>query len=191
MLTIRLMIGLYSQEMDMELKTEHLLLREFRQADLPAFTAMYEDPLFQRFEPPVGKEEARIWLNSIIMQSCIPSRSLYKLAMTIPPDDTALGMFSLNLVNSGIREWEIGWGVHPSCWGRGYAPESARALLNLAFGELKAHRVVAYCHTENRASVRVMEKLGMRCEGRLRRVRWLNKCWNDEWIYSILDDEWT
>jgi ribosomal-protein-alanine N-acetyltransferase len=38
--------------------------------------------------------------------------------------------------------------------------------------------------------VRVMEKLGMHCDGQLRETRWLNGRWWDEYVYAILDKEW-
>jgi RimJ/RimL family protein N-acetyltransferase len=63
-------------------------------------------------------------------------------------------------------------------------------MLRFAFGELNAHRVVAFCHTDNLASARVMEKLGMARDGRLREVRWLNGHWWDEYVYSILERDW-
>ena len=56
--------------------------------------------------------------------------------------------------------------------------------------ELKAHRVVAFSHAENIASLRVMRKLGMQQEGLLRETRlWQNR-WSDEVVYAILDHEW-
>jgi RimJ/RimL family protein N-acetyltransferase len=64
-------------------------------------------------------------------------------------------------------------------------------MLRFAFGELKAHRVVASCHADNLASARVMEKLGMEREGRLREVRRLNEQWWDEFVYSILERDFS
>ena len=71
--------------------------------------------------------------------------------------------------------------------GEGVWPEAASEVLRYAFKEMNAHRVVAFCHAENAASVRVMEKLGMQREGRLRETRRLNDAWCDERIYAILE----
>jgi RimJ/RimL family protein N-acetyltransferase len=64
-------------------------------------------------------------------------------------------------------------------------------VIDWAFGELNIHRIVAFCHADNSASVRVMQKLGMHCDGRLRETRWLKGKWWDELIYSVLDREWS
>jgi RimJ/RimL family protein N-acetyltransferase len=80
--------------------------------------------------------------------------------------------------------------IHPDDWGQGYAPEAARAVLALAFEQLKVHRVVAYCNALNIQSYRVMEKLGMRRDGWLRESLWWNGGWVDEFVYAILEREW-
>jgi ribosomal-protein-alanine N-acetyltransferase len=59
---------------------------------------------------------------------------------------------------------EVGWSVTPAKQGRGYAGEAARACLEYGFGELGMESIVAFTWTENAASLRVMEKLGMRRE---------------------------
>lgn len=62
-------------------------------------------------------------------------------------------------------------------------------MLEFAFDQLKAHRVVAFCHAENSASVKVMKKIGMKQEGHLRQTRWFNDRWADEYVYGILESD--
>jgi len=80
--------------------------------------------------------------------------------------------------------------MHPDEWGKGYASEAARRVLAFAFEELDAHRVIAFCDAENRASERVMQKLGMRREAHMLQTRLLRGEWRDELLYAILDSEW-
>lgn len=63
-------------------------------------------------------------------------------------------------------EVEIGWWLAPEHWGRGLATEAAGAVVDFAFRETGLHRVLAIARPENRASTRIMEKLGMRLSGR-------------------------
>ena len=56
---------------------------------------------------------------------------------------------------------EIGWTMLPSRWGRGYATEAARAAVAFGFGDAGLDEIVAFTLRHNRASRRVMEKLGM------------------------------
>ena len=62
-------------------------------------------------------------------------------------------------------EIELAYHVVPSAWGRGYATEAAAALLDAAWRETDLERVLAFAFEDNRASTRVMQKLGMRYEG--------------------------
>lgn len=152
---------------------------------------MESDPEVIRYEhPTLGDEEIRRRFDLMYHDQESVPRFAYRFAITVRPDDTARGRISLLLNNPNIGEWEIGWTLHRAEWGNGYAPEAARELIRFAFSELKAHRVMAFCHADNKASTRVMEKAGMQCEGRLRKVRWLHDTWHDEFVYSVLEEEY-
>jgi RimJ/RimL family protein N-acetyltransferase len=174
----------------MEITTPRLLLREIERGDLEAMHALYGDPRARLYEgQPLSLSYLQAELEHILAQADQQPRSRHQLAITHPPGLALRGIISLSLNNAAIQEWEIGWSIQRQYWGLGYATEAARGVLARAFGELEARRVVAFCHTGNLASVRVMEKLGMRQEGRLRQVRWLDGRWNDEFLYAILQHE--
>jgi len=56
---------------------------------------------------------------------------------------------------------ELGWITNKAYWGHGIAFEAVQAVLRFAADELHIHRFIAHCDTENTASFRFMEKLGM------------------------------
>lgn len=175
----------------MELRTQHLILREFRESDFEAFHEYESKPETHHYEREVLAEDSiRETLRIIEQWAQEEPRTHYYFAVTICPDQRAVGQISLNLLNVSIREWEIGWTIHFAHWGKGYATEAARAVLHFAFTELDAHRVTAFCHVLNAPSIRVMEKLGMQREGCLRQVRWWNAGWSDEYVYAILECDW-
>jgi RimJ/RimL family protein N-acetyltransferase len=66
-----------------------------------------------------------------------------------------------------------------------------RRLIHFGFTQLHLHRVADDCDARNQASIRVMEKLGMRREGHLREVIWKDGRWYDEYLYAVLAHEWT
>lgn len=72
-----------------------------------------------------------------------------------------MGWFHLRPWQGRVDELELGYRLKRSCWGRGLATEVSSALLTKAFDELGATRVMALTLAANRASIRVMEKLGM------------------------------
>lgn len=75
-------------------------------------------------------------------------------------------------------------------WGRGYALEAAEAVVDVAFQVLQHRRVWATCDARNVGSWRVMEKLGMTREGRLRQDVRAHDGWRDSFIYGLLAAEW-
>lgn len=175
----------------MELKTPRLKIREFRLDDVDAVYEMDSDPQVRRYEgAPLTEADVRYRLEGAVEWAAETPRSIYKLAITLPPDNRAAGRLSLKVVDRAARSWEIGWTLHPRYWGKGYASEAAQALLEYAFITLNAHRVAATCLAENTASVRLVERLGLRPEGRLRHTVWLNDGWHDELVYGILEDEY-
>jgi RimJ/RimL family protein N-acetyltransferase len=103
-------------------------------------------------------------------------------------DDRVVGTADLHLRGEG--QGEIGYGVHPGVWGRGVATAAARLLLRIAFDEQGLHRVYATCDPRNRASARVLTKIAMTYEGRMRETVLLTDGWRDSSLYAILEDEW-
>ena len=174
----------------MELTTPRLKIREFRAEDFDALLEIDSDPRVCRYENDIlTADQVRFRLEGALEWAQVAPRTIYKLALTLPPDERVYGRLSLKINIPVIHEWEIGWTLHPRIWGQGYASEGARALLNYAFTQLGAHRVVAFCHADNAASTRVMERIGMQPEGRLRETIRLNGTWHDELVYGILERE--
>ncbi len=175
----------------MELFTPRLILRDFQQndlANLKELESMPETYYFESSQPTI--EQITKKLQQTQEEAVHSPRTRFHLAMTIQLMDQVRGRVSLMLINETIREWEIGWAIHPAEWGKGFATEAAHRMLEFAFSDLQAHRVVAFSHAENTASIQVMKKLNMRQEGLLRETRLWKNGWSDEVVYSILDREW-
>lgn len=88
-------------------------------------------------------------------------------------------------------EAELGWVLDPAYGGRGLATEAVAAAVGLCFGPLGLRRVVAACFSDNTASWRLMERIGMRRElhevaAALHRERG----WLDGYGYALLAEEW-
>ncbi len=175
----------------MRLLTPRLILREFRDADFGSFRELEARPETYHYETVSPSDEGtREYLQKAQQDALQSPRTRYRLAVTIQPCDDVRGRATLLLLNDSIREWEIGWAIHPQDWGKGIATEAAQRLLEFAFVELHAHRVVAFSHAGNTASLRIMRKLGMQQDGLLRETRLWKGQWSDEVVYSILDHEW-
>ena len=66
----------------------------------------------------------------------------------------------------GWPGFEIGWTLSRESWGKGYATEGARRALHHAFTEMGRDHVISLIHPENKASIRVAERLGEKVEGK-------------------------
>ena len=92
--------------------------------------------------------------------------------------------------------WELGYVFNQNFQGKGYATEAARALINDAFINQDAHRVLAMCNPENTASWKLMERLNMRREAHHIKNVWFfkdengNPIWQDTFKYALLKEEW-
>ncbi|WP_401000247.1 GNAT family N-acetyltransferase [Agromyces sp. GXQ0307] len=110
------------------------------------------------------------------------------LAMVL--DGRVIGDLMVRLASAQHARLEIGWVVHPDFHGRGLATEGADVLLDLAFGRLAAHRVVAHLDARNAASAHLCERLGMRREATLLEEEYDDGEWQDTASYGMLRREW-
>jgi RimJ/RimL family protein N-acetyltransferase len=85
---------------------------------------------------------------------------------------------------------EIGYVFHPDHRGQGFATEAVGALLDIAFGTYRLHRVTARIDARNLASLRLAERVGMRQEAHLVENEWIKGAWSDEIDFAMLQREW-
>ena len=88
-------------------------------------------------------------------------------------------------------EADIGWALDPASRGHGYATEATGELVRVCFEDLGVRRVIASAFADYGPSIRVMERLGMRCETRgVRTTLHRDRGWVDSTAYALLVDEW-
>ncbi|PRY61729.1 GNAT family N-acetyltransferase [Glycomyces artemisiae] len=152
----------------MELKTGRLSLRPLAAADAQALAPINADPEVMRY---IGEGAPRTLEQTEALCAKVAAHW----------DDHGWGAFAVTEQDGGafvglallatpsflpeiLPATEVGWRIARDRWGRGYAPEAARAVIGFAFTELGLDRVVSCIHSENAASIRVAEKLGMALE---------------------------
>lgn len=176
----------------MIIETPRLRLREFVEEDWPAVLAYQTDPRYLTYYPWTQRTEkdVRAFVAQFVAWQAAEPRIKFQLAVTLRDGGSLIGNCGIRLPGAGVRAAETGFEIAPEHWGRGYATEAARAMAGFAFDELGLRRVWAECVPENVAVQRVLEKLGMRCVGRLRDTQWFKGRWWDTLLYSVLDREW-
>ena len=173
------------------LTTERLVLRPPRAHDAqPIYDGYARDPAVARFViwmPHQSIEETHAFLRIFVAEA--RGDDGYPWVITLG-DAEVIGAMHLRL--HGPRA-EFGFNIASAQWNQGYGTEAVRAVIAFAFTLEGIERVQAVCHVDNGASARVMEKAGMRREGRLARYLVfpnLGPAAQDVWLYArTIDDE--
>ena len=147
--------------MSVTLRTERLVLREWREADRDAWAAMSADPEVMEFFPATLD---RVAADAVFDRSAASLEERGWGLWAVEADGAFVGFTGLQPVPfeaAFTPAIEIGWRLARSAWGRGFATEAARASLDYAWRELALDEVVAMAVPANRRSLAVMRKLGM------------------------------
>lgn len=169
-----------------------VVLRELQEEDWSALENHLRNPQavrYTEFEPFTG-ETARWLVQWALEKSSEKPRTAFVFGIGLPPSGELVGIATLTVRDTALREADIGFIVGQEHWGKGYATAAVRDLLALGFGRLSLHRIFGECDPANPGSVRVMEKVMMVREGHLREYRWQKGQWVDRLLYAILDHEW-
>ena len=171
------------------ISTPRLVLRRFTLEDAPLVQQMAgarEVALNTLLIPyPYPDGEAERWISG---HDAAIERGDHAFAITA--NDALVGAIGLHAKTDHDCA-EIGYWIGVPYWGRGYATEAARAVVEHGFTKLGLHRLYAMHFTRNPASGRVLQKIGMRHEGSLRHHL---KKWGeyiDVEMYGILRDDWS
>ena len=152
---------------NMTISTPRLTLRSVCLKDLEARHAYSSDPentRFMMFLPNESIEETEAFIRESMAEMAKPEPNCYEF--TIFLDGAQIGGIDIEMHGEG--QGTLGWILDKRYWGNGYAQEAARGLMDWARENLGVRRFIAYCDSENAASYRLMERLGMRrtaCDG--------------------------
>jgi RimJ/RimL family protein N-acetyltransferase len=173
--------------------TERLLLRPFEPDDLDALVAIHGDPGVVRYLywDVRDRDELRgVLAEKQLRVELTKEGDVLNLAAVLAESGELVGDVTLFWHSEQHRQGEVGYIMHPAHGGRGYATEATRALLRIGFDELGLHRITGRLDGRNRASARVLERVGMRREAHFVENEQVKGEWTDEVVYALLDREW-
>lgn len=173
------------------LRTDRLRLRPFNESDSDSLFALQSNAYVLRYwDSPPWSDRSRA---DHFIKACREMADVgtgTRLAVERVADDVFIGWCSLSRWNPDFRSASMGYCFDDAVWGRGFATEAGRALLQWAFDTLDLNRVQAETDTRNLASARVLEKLDFVREGTLREDCVVNGEVSDSWIYGLLRRQW-
>lgn len=175
-----------------DVRTARLELRRMRLEDLDALAAVFA--VREVWEFPYGRgftrSETAEFLDTQVQAWSANGFGLW----TALEEGRVLGFVGLSVplfLPEVLPAVEVGWRLHPSAWGKGYASEAAHAALREGFETLGLAEICSLPQSSNPASYRVCERLGMRLQ---REVRIPANSRRDELSarhYTLKRDEWS
>lgn len=145
------------------LRTERLVLRDWRESDREPFAAMNADPAVMEFFPrPLERAESDAAVSRI--REHLASHGFGLWAVEVPGVAEFIGFVGLAIPRFEAHFTpcvEIGWRLARAFWSRGYATEAARAALGYGFRERGLDEIVSFTAVGNLRSRAVMERIGM------------------------------
>lgn len=146
------------------IETDRLILRTWKKEDADAYWRINQDPKVIEFLlGSMTKEQVELF-----MQNCnkgFEERQFCLFAVELKASNEMIGFIGLS-----IPQWdapfmpavEVGWRLGSQYWGKGYATEGAKAVLDYGFHTIGLTEIVSFTTASNLPSIRVMQKIGMK-----------------------------
>jgi RimJ/RimL family protein N-acetyltransferase len=155
--------------------------------DLPLFVDWVNKPeVFGEYNPlhQMSKTEAEKMLDnpSDIKPFIIEKKDGSKIGFIVH--------FHVLHLGTGTKQLEIGYTLVPSERGKGYGTEALEIMVDYLFLSKDIMRIQAQTDQRNAASQKILERVGFKKEGTLRKNFFMKGEWTDDYIYSILREEW-
>lgn len=150
----------------MQIETERLILRRFTEGDAEEYWPLVREPEIIRFtgEAPFSSVEA---VRELLVTRPIRDYEVYgygRMACIEKSSGRLIGFSGLKYLED-LKEVDVGYRFLKDCWGKGYATESARALMDDGMQRHGIQRMIGLVFTENTASSKVLVKLGLKYHG--------------------------
>ncbi len=171
------------------LKSERLTIKSLSPSDAEAFFIYRSDPEVARFQgfSPEKEEEARRFIAD--NTACFNQEENW-FQMGIYREEELIGDIGIHFIGPENSQCEIGYTLAGSAQGKGYATEAVTEVLTFLFTQLNKHRITAGLDPRNTSSIKLLERIGFRCEGHFIKS-YLNKgIWEDDLLYALLAEEW-
>ena len=172
------------------LYTDRLILRPYEISDAPRASQLAGDKEVAEttFVPyPYTLELAANWIES--HQNLIENGDAYPFAVVLKEENVLIGTMTIR-IDKHHNKGELAYWIGKEYWGKGFATEAAKKVIEFGFNQLRLNRIWAQIMSKNKASVKVLEKSGLKYEGTLKQdiLRWDE--YQDVDIYGVLKEEY-
>jgi len=168
-----------------EIHTSRLKLRPYAGEDLDALHRIFIDPQVRKYLCD-DKIMPREWVAIEIENNtkCFEQHGFGQWSVFLKEKSELIGFCGFRFFYDNPPELQLLYGFSPHCWGKGLATEAAKAMIQYGFTEHKFQQIITATNVDNIASVRVIERVGMRF------VQRINKAGLDVLYYAISHEEY-
>ena len=149
------------------IETPRLILRDFQESDLDSFYELDSDPLVHTYlgnNPVLDKNQALETIYKV--QKQYEEFGIGRWSTIEKSSGNFIGWSGLKFLNDDwakyTNQYDVGYRFMPKYWGNGYATEASLAALEFGFTTLKLNEIIGTSNIENKASLRVLEKCGLK-----------------------------
>lgn len=174
-----------------ELVTKRLTLSPLNRKEIEFVHLLHSNPevdFYNTLGIPSTIQDTEVVMKEMVSEN--EKEETQKFTFCIKWKDQKIGLIALNLGNKKYEIGEIWYKLLPEYWGQGFATEALKEVIHLGFHKLKLHRIEAGCASENKGSVKVLEKAGMKREGHKRQHLPLKSGWADCFEYGMLSEDY-
>ncbi len=176
----------------MNLETERLLISEITSEDIKDIHHINSYEVIAQFNtigvPKVLSDTQKL-LQPILDDQLKKERTWYLWVIRKKGTSEVIGQIGMIISAKKYNKAEIYYSLLPSQWRKGYATEAVKEIIRFGFNTLQLHRIEAGVATENTASIKILEKIGMTREGLHRKILPLKSGWADNYGYAILEED--
>ena len=177
----------------MRIEGSRVLIRQLRADDLEGFFAYRSDPQVCRYQNFMvnSKTEAESFIEEQKHRTLGHRGNWFQIAIELKSEEKIIGDCAIEFKEEEPRIVELGCTITPEQQRKGYATEAVRLLMKEIFKNHNVHKVTARIDVRNPSSARVLEKIGFKQEGRLRKHFFdkISNDWFDEIQFAYLKED--
>jgi [ribosomal protein S5]-alanine N-acetyltransferase len=174
------------------LQLQRLRLREISLSDAATILEIHGDPVLMKWfgmDPLADLNAAQKLIEAFAKLREAPSLGI-RWAVELNASEGLVGTCGFFGWNQNWRKCSIGYVLAENAAGHGYMSEALIAAIQWGWSDMNLNRIEAQVHQENGASIRLLERLGFKCEGLLRQVGYWGGKHHDLCQYSLLRQDW-
>lgn len=178
----------------MDAQTKHLIIRDPVAEDWHGAHTFLSDIEVMRWihlgPEPYIEAQSRQWIEDLIFFNQQQPRQSHNYVIIERESEQVIGWIGIGKPSQhykNVGDFDFGYALARSRWGKGYITEAVRALFEFAFTDLQANKLFAVCEVNNIGSFRVMEKVGME---RVKRF-FDPESTKEMFLYTISRNQWS